>query len=281
MDSAIAQKTRNAVGRYASESSPIVVFVIIALLVMVGIICFIIYRVRRADLQSTRVIKEPRKMGTGTKQLVVDANKMPVTLSGQEYSFSFWMYLTSVTPTDAPKFVFMRGGSTANVGGASCIVYMDRAVNKLTVAVKTNANITPDLDLTGIDGINNSITVAGSNAFLKAAIDYLPMMRWVNVTFVVQDNLLSLYMDGDLYTVQNANDLKDRPILKGVAGDLRLGGIGAGISQGYVAKMDFYNYALMQRDVQHLYKSGPHAGTLLGVLGFDDYGLRAPVYRLD
>ena len=274
--------TKNAIGAaLGSSSSSIMVFLVITVVVIVCIIGYIVYKVRRADLQSVDLVKNPRKLfGSGGSPLVIDGNKMPATLNGQEFAFSFWMYLLDSSPTADHKVVFYRGGSssltTTSVIGSSPVVSMDKSSNRLRVSVRTGNAVTP-ASSTASYSITNILADPG---YLTASIDYLPLQRWVHVVAVVQDNLLTLYEDGDIYTVENVSDLQGSPVFSGISGQLTVGG-GANEVRGYVNKLQYYNYALSPRDVRQLYENGPTSNSVLNLLGVDNYGMRTPIYKTD
>jgi hypothetical protein len=274
----VRESIRNAV---ASGSSAIVVFVLITLVLIIGIIAYIVYRVRRADLQSISIVSDPKKLfGMNGTPFMFDAAKLPVTLNGQEFSYSFWLYLLDFAPTADHQVVFARGGSTAatlTVAGASPIVSVDKSTNKLRVSVCTNAYVLPSPVPTTY-GVTD--VIAPGSGYLTANVDYVPLQRWVNVVAVVRDNLLTLYQDGDIYTVENVSDLPKRPVFSGISGGVAVGG-GGSETHGYISKLAYFNYALSARDVRAVYNNGPTSSSVLTMLGVDSYGLRSPIYKTD
>jgi hypothetical protein len=92
-------------------------------------------------------------------------------------------------------------------------------------------------------------------------------------------------MDGDIYSIQTTNDIKvpasaQRPIIRGNAGDLIVGSPNFPVN-GFMGKLEFYNFALSHKQVQDVYKSGPVNQSLLAKFGIGNYGLRTPVYNLE
>jgi Concanavalin A-like lectin/glucanases superfamily len=269
-----------------SEKSSIVVFAVIALVVILLVIAFIIYKVRRADLDSSMLVKDPLRLYNMTPQKRITSDKVPATTNGQEFAYSAWLYLANYTaPTSSNYLVFYRGGTTdSNVAGASPVVHMDRGTNKLYISLRTN--LSSGLTTTPLD-----LLTASESKYLTATVDYVPMQRWVHVVFVVQDNLLTVYMDGQMYTVENVQDffassragsLTARPIFSPTAGDVMVGAFAnEPMLDGYISRLQFFNYGLTADDVAALYAIGPVKRTLLSRLGIAEYGVRTPIYKID
>lgn len=263
----------------------IVVFCLVVLLLIVVVIVYIVYRMKRTDLQSVEIVKSPRNLfnESNSSAFVFPASRIPSTLNGQEYSFSFWLYLSDYMPTQNYRMLFMRGGNTSSMLGNSCpVVFLDNRTNKLYVSVRTNLSSTPS----GSD-LSKLLDKKRYN-IVTATVEYVPLQRWVNVTFVVQDNLLTVYMDGDMYTVENVHDLydpargTDRPIFAGLSGDVIVGNIqNTSTTPGFISRLKYFNYALTTRDVRSLYDKGPVNTGVLSKFGVSEYGFRTPVYRLE
>jgi hypothetical protein len=256
------------------------VFVVFALVVIVLIIAFLVYRMRRSDLTASTLVKAPRRLYSMTNPYSVDAESMPATMNGQEYSFSMWLYITDFTTTERHKIIMMRGPS-ATLIDASPVVFMDKATNKLYISIRTNA--TP---ATGQDTLEK-ILISASSRFLTATIEYVPLQRWVNIAFVVQDNLLSVYMNGDMYTVENVYDLAkgtvlSRPVFAGIKGNVLIGKLdGTDSATAFISRAHFFNYALSPDDVRAISMEGPVPGSgIMGTIGISDYAVRTPIYRV-
>jgi len=68
--------------------------------------------------------------------------------------------------------------------------------------------------------------------------------------------------------------------LRGNAGDLIIGSPNFSVN-GFMSKLEFYNFALSHKQVIDIYQSGPVNKTLLSKFGIGNYGIRAPIYNLD
>ena len=287
-------------GRRFAESSVLALFIIIVLLLIVVIIVFIVYRLRRSDLQSVRVLAGTLKTFDRGDVYRFDAMKIPATLNGQEYTYSMWIFVAQYLTADR-ALVLTRGGSAADISTANPIVSFEKNTNKLNIAVKTTGQPRADGSTAALrlDNLPPVLSTAATKryetVFLTATIDYVPLQRWVHVCFSIQDNLLTIYLDGDIYTVKTLNDMPraseptatdtTRPVFASTSGNVYLGpytSTGYNATQrAYMAKVEFFNHAVSQTAVRDIYRQGPVTQSLLGRMGLPDYGLRSPVYRLE
>lgn len=275
--------------RYAiSENNTVLTFTVLTLIAIVVVIAYIVWRLTRRNLSSITLVSTPRKLFGQSTAKVIPSSKMPVTQAGREFAFSFWLYLSDYQVTSQHKLVFMRGATDPGaVSGASPLVYLDSSTNKLYLSIATNqANIAGDKNL-------YSVLNGDKSGYVTATVEYVPLQRWVCVAFSVRQQLMSVYVDGDLYTIENVGDSKGvkrpgrgkaaRPIFAGVKGDLSVGPVGleTASTTGYIARLVFYNYSPSQSDMSSIYRSGPTPPNLMGAFGLSDYGLRSPVYKVD
>lgn len=278
-----SSKTISSLGsllsKMTSSGKTVAVFVVFALIVIVLIIAFLVYRMRRSDLTSTQLVKNPRRLYDMGGPFLVDSERLPATLNGQEYSFTMWLYITDFTSTDNHKLIMMRGTNGPTLNDTSPIVFLDKSTNKMYISIRTNKSPT---SIASLDAVLDQAT----SRFLTGSIEYVPLQRWVNVGFVVQDNLLTLYLNGDIYTVENVYDLATndgvRPVFTGLKGNAIIGAIpNTSSTHGFISRVQFYNYALTPDDIRAVAMSGPVPGSgVLGAMGIADYGVRSPIYRV-
>lgn len=279
-----AQNWTSDLGSRLSKLDPtsVIVFSVACVVVLVLIIAYIVWRVRRRDLKSKIIVRDPMRLyGTGVPY-TVDKSIIPSTVNGQEYSYSFWMYLVQYDASSSQIMIFGRGIQPGGIGG-SPLVYLDNNTNKMYVSIaKNTALLNLPLD-----------SVQASSDYVTATIDYVPLQRWVNVAIVVQDYLLTVFMDGDIYTVSNVTDAQDigpgvlalndsgtRSIFGPTSGDIIVGA-GSPQAKAFVSQIQFFNFALTQRDVRARYARGPLTASALSVLGIPAYGIRSPVYKIE
>lgn len=295
--SATASAAASSVGTRVSsiaQYGAVGVFVVLTLLLIVVVVAYLVWRLNSSTFTSVRILKDPRKL-TGTP-LVVSSGKLPAMSVGQPYSYSFWVYLTDFQPSlDLGKLILWRqkstSGGSATVDGTNPVVFMDPSVNQMYICVNTTRQPaqapTKLTDLLRKDG-----TGANSNwSYLSAVVEYVPLQRWVNYTFTVQDSLLTVYQDGTLYTVASLYDMVDpennvpRPMFGSSTGNVVVGSSSTGSissgAAGFAARVSFFNYALNSQQVLAIYKQGPSSNSVLQSLGMADYGVRSPIYRID
>lgn len=208
--------------------------------------------------------------------LLVSSTKIPPTVDGQEFSYSFWLYLHSVVRSDAPPVVFLRSPSlsvdpadpSAMLGSASPVVFLNKSTNRLHIAVTTTATpTTPSFD-----------DLASSQDTL--VVDYVPLQRWVHYAFCIKDNNVILFEDGDLYMTHTLSDAPTRPMFKASAGSVQVGQAAPSQADAVLSKLQFYSYALTPRQVKGLYRGGPGATSFLSRFGLPPYKFRTPIYRV-
>lgn len=273
-----------AFGKTATDfaSRPVVLMVAIALTLLgiLGVLVFLLWRYLRRDMTSVAVIPNAHRLHDQPTDFTRDASKLPVTLSGQEFSFSFWVYFPEVPSRSTPRVLFRRGSSD----GANPMVVLDSKTNKLYVVVKTSLaddRKTYKPEDVIVDGDKNGTHMVG-------VIEYVPLQRWVHIAFVVQDALMTLYVDGDVYTVEHVADSTTssqpgtkRPIVAGISGDIVVPAANDDGVRGFIARLIFMNHAISSRDVRTLYANGPRGSPALSALGLSSYGVRSPIYRID
>jgi Concanavalin A-like lectin/glucanases superfamily len=280
--SRIAEKFTNVAGK-----STIAMFIIIALILIVIIVVYIVYRMKRSDLQNVVILKNSLRLYNMKETYKFEAYNLPPTLNGQEYSYSFWLYLVEYPPMNSHALLFSRSQSGQSVHQANPVVFLDKSTNKLHVAVRTTMPASTPLTESMGTKIFDTILDRQQSGFLTTTIEYVPLQRWVHIAFVVQDNLLTLYMDGDIYTVANLFDMPRpsgvRPVFASSSGDVYIGYMPSLPAQprAFLGKTQFYNFALMHKDVRSVYSEGPTVQKILGRMGLPEYGLRTPIYRLD
>ena len=127
--------------------------------------------------------------------------------------------------------------------------------------------------------------------FATFVIDYVPLHRWINVIINVNNNLLSIIVDGAVHSTRILNQESTEcqnassNIVSVATGDVKIGAFNSDIpaAKGYISKIQFFNYSLKtSRHIQKIYESGPvKSSNVLQKLGLQLYGIRNPLYRID
>ena len=320
MEAAVSAKdaVSRSVNKVVEERGIVAVFVVLTLLLIVVIIAYLVWRMNRSHMSSVKVLSDPTRLDKN-KITPFPASNLPALSTGQSYSMSFWIYLTGFKPTENGKLILWRNPSlTSNAGAAltsvnmvsaNPIVFLDPVVNSLYVSIKTTRNKPETTNVTSLSQLVSQGSGKGANnvwTYLTGKVDYVPLQRWVNYTFTVQNNLLSVYQDGSLYTVSDLYDMIDmtctaamsttctaRPLFASVTGDMNIGNPTSSACtatttnncisdvDGFVARVQFFNYALTSKQARAIYYSGPGSGNMLKIVGLPEYGVRSPIYRID
>lgn len=296
-----------------SNTGVVAIFVVLTLLLIVVVIAYLVWRMNSSRMGSVKAMEGPTRMHN-KPPTVIKASLLQAMSVGQAYSVSFWMYLTDYKPTEYGKLVLWRqnqsdaDSSTPTVKGTNPVVFLDPNANIMYVCIATNRK-PKEASNQLVDLLRTSGTGDSNNwSYLVAKVDYVPLQRWVNYTFTVQENLLSLYQDGSLYTVATLYDMVDmtqcsactsgscpcvpRPVFAAVTGNMVVGNVTGNKTPesgsmrssdvtGFVARVHFFNYGLTSRQAHSLYYNGPTKFGFLRMLGVPDYGVRSPLYRLD
>lgn len=128
---------------------------------------------------------------------------------------------------------------------------------------------------------NVEFTVNKNNALIvdvngkKMQFRNFPTNRWVNVALVVDETLATLYIDGKFSEAEQGN-------FQAISGPVIIGKPDYRERiDGYISKVQIFNYALTIDHSQIIYKAGPLHKSILGMIGIPMYGLRNPFVRLD
>jgi hypothetical protein len=258
----------------------VVILVAVSLLILVVVIIWLVGVVRGSKLSATQVTTTVLRLdgssSNATLPYIFDASKLPAS-NGQEFTIAMWIYLADYEASDRHRLIFRRGGSSDQIGMASPIIFLDRATNRLHVALRTNQSA----PVTTLDQVMSS-----SSKYITGSIEYLPLQRWVQIAVAVQDSVLTIFMDGELYSVTNitdawsgTNDASPRAIFNLSQGSIYIGDRAAP-SRSFISNVQFYSYAMSQRDVAKAYAKGPIQSSWLSALGLSMYGMRSPIYKL-
>jgi hypothetical protein len=323
-----AKELTKGVMEFIKGKGAIIFLLIIVVLLFVLVILYIIFQVKNSKLEGKLLVSKPIKLDELNAPREVKAKDIPSLVVGLEYSYTFWIYLDnysqSITedrkvPID--KMIFYRG-SPSDIKGANPIVFMDGLSNKLYIAIKTKESTLTDTadvmynknlahirlknyflneDLKMYDQSDaNRLSI---NRHLVLTIDYVPLQRWVNVTFIVDNKITTIFLDGEIYSVKSTEEFKAmrereidplsqevreaNVIVDKTEGTIFIGknSVGGNVTPpAYFNKLQFYNYALSLTEVKKIYTNGPLA-TGISIFGnsslMSGYGFRAPIYKID
>ncbi len=302
-----SSKLKSQVG----ENGFVVLMLIIFVLIFVIVIIYVSFKIRSSNLQGKRLTSQPYKLDALAKPVQIVNADIPATVVGLEFSYCFWVYVanleqTSTTNTSSNhKIIWFRGPVGDKLTSANPVVLVDGTNSKMYIVLKTtnsSLSATPGIpyenDLTLITERNCFLDTTAAtcnmsdteNRHVIMSIDYVPIQRWVHVAFTVDNKLITLYLDGDIYSVKSVDEFKSQKNLaSSLVLDKSLGDIWVGKNpaiangntlNGYLSRLEFYNYSMSVNDVRDSYNAGPYKKSWLSYVGLGDYGVRAPIYKL-
>jgi hypothetical protein len=271
------------------KSSWIIILVVAAMFILVLVVIYIVSMVKKNKLQNVSLQQAMIDMNNrSVVPYTVSSSQMSLVTNGQEFSYCFWIILSSnYDSTSEHKLVWQRGNTTTTGNkfspNSNPIVFMDKTVNKMYICVSTtqaNKAMSPS------EILETNSAGKFTSGYLISTIDYIPLQRWVFVGIVVKDTTLYVFLDGDLYSATTVYDVSAasqtpmRPIIKGTNGDLLIGEK-VNTIQGFVSNSKFFNYGLTQPEMQSNYNQGPSKTSLLSMIGLNNYGVRSPIYEIN
>ena len=307
------------------DKMALIIFILVVVFTFIAIILYIIYALRSNNLTASKVNQTPIEINTIQTPTVFDSGLLPKPLSGTEFALSFWVYIDNIqqtyqtnygsTPqnvTTNGQLILFQSGSAVTLGTANFVTFMDSTSNKMYIAIKTINN---SLDSTCNGNVQNIITNnyymntknsllqnldAHINNYVIIAIDYVPLQRWVNLSVIIDNKLITTMIDGEIYSIQTTDqiqssrpveyDANNNPLTRPVIIDMPSGNLYVGknpqinngiVASGYVGNINYWNYAPSISDLKNFYNNGPIGGwSLLRKLGIA-YGVRSPVYKLN
>ena len=275
-----------------TKDTTMIILILVVMCLIVVIIFVVVSMLRNNKMKS--VVLHSNMIDLGNRNIVpytVESEKLPnISNSGQEYSYSFWIFLgNKYDRTNNHKLLLSRGNSEVVPSSSTTpsfssltnpIIFMDSASNKLYVAISTTR--ATDVNVTLNDIVENS----ADKGYILSYIDYIPLQRWVNVIVSIKNTYVNVYFDGDLYTVNTVHDIvnvsdtgKSQPMIRGTTGQITIGNNNSSI-YGQLSMTQIFNYSLSHKEVKKIYKKGPVRSSWLSIIGLGNYGVRTPIYEI-
>lgn len=306
----------------ASEGKmPLIIIIVITVLLFIFVILYITFAMKSNNLKGKTLMSTPVRLDKTDTVIQISNSQFPTLNVGREFTLSFWIYIdkfnkemTTTTSADGTQTthnmykLIMYRGNAGELGSVNPIVMLDGVSNKLYVVYKSTESSISNYDKNYLHHIidNNyfmnqekTLQDTNVNTHIVLSVDYVPLQRWVNITSIVENKTLSLFVDGEIYAIKSTDEYKssrgqaldrfNKPvdynvIVEKPEGDLFIGKSVLGNKrtiEGYLGKTQFFNYALNMDQVKKNYQSGPMPGGVLAALGLSQYGFRAPVYKLN
>jgi len=231
------------------------IIIIIVILIVIYLIYYVYMNWKKKRNSEPVLIQNP---ADASQPQVFTSDKVPVSLNGSEYSYSFWIFINDWNyKFGSPKPILYRG--TQDCRHANPSIWLYPTENKLMIRAETY-----DCD-SGVNspiyGKNNQVSkslnpvtdpsILGVEKVCD--IENIPLQRWVHVVVCLWNKTIDVYINGKLTR---------SCILDGVP-KLNNGNVYVTPNGGYnglISRLQFYNYALDPQKVYKLYKHGPYPG---------------------
>lgn len=302
----------NIKGFFQGNKGMIIAFGLL-LLLFVLVIIYIISQLRNnAYRKNKSLVSQIINLSDRDRQIEISNADLPKQTMGEQFTFSYWLYLEDVVQTPGfHKLIFYRGNKN-DIQNANPIVMIDELTNIMYIVLKTRnnslastndikyENLLPITERNYFENKNFKFTDASVNKYIIVPVTKLPFNVWVHFAVAVKDNVITVYKDGEVYTVKTVDDfILSRPIEHDDAGNAikynlnidksdgsifigRDALIGGGFPvSGFLSKMNYFNYAMTIDDVSKIYRQGAfNKSTFLSAFGLSKYGVRSPLYQL-
>jgi hypothetical protein len=237
-------------------------------------IIVIIYRVNKSKSKTEpMLIKDPTSLH-GIMPL--KGASAPISINGRESTYNFWINIRDWSESlNTPKCVLYRSstapeGRGGGTGIANPSIWLYPNENKMMVRVSTapadqdiyDTNVYPKyISTTSTEtGLNYSQVNPANNPSKEnwstnyaCDIENIPLQRWVQVSVVLWNRTLDVYINGKLVRscilpgvpVQDKKDLQH----------IYVGG--QNTFNGYISRLKYFNRAITAKEVMDLYEKGP------------------------
>lgn len=194
---------------------------------------------------------QTRALLDGTVSLMQPTNvpfdRLPRFKDGSEYGVGIWLYLNELPQNS-------------------------KALPILSIGNRPVFSLTPGKPEVTVSFPNSTPAIVQSDA----TFDHVSLKRWVHLLAVHSDGSVSLFKDGELSAItrvpQGTVSLPTSPITLA----------GSGAINAFVGQLMFLNHYPSAKQVKREYRRGPTQGSsrFFSMIGFTNFGLRSPVYRL-
>ncbi len=238
----------------AKKDSASKIFKIIFLIIIIIVVIWLIYLTYRE--YKNRKKNQPMLISSptdATQAQHIKASKAPVSLNGNEYAYSFWIFVNDWTyKFGQAKCIFYRGDADCNKANPSIWLYPRE--NKLMVRTGTMSGDTQETSMN--PSMNPSLIAPNSHASVRPCdIENIPLQRWVHVCVSLWNRTLDIYINGKL---TRSCILEGVPTMDTKA-DLYVTQYGG--FNGYISRLQYFNQALGPEKIYNMYKSGPSKGS--------------------
>ena len=187
-----------------------------------------------------------------TIETSLDVSRLPTFRNGTEYGFGMWLYMNEPPRTSGPApLLSFNHQPVMELQAGQADVHVRVPVFNKSQSSRRRASVRP-----------------------HGRFDHVSLKRWVHILAVHVDGIVTLFKDGEIYSVDRVDGVAAQ-----LTGPVVVGGRPV---DAYVAGVTVLNHFPTDRQVDAMYRAGPYsnASALLRLLGFTNFGFRTPVYRM-
>lgn len=240
----------------------ILVVIVIVVIFLLAVLGYFIYKHFTGSaivgLKTNKVIpyihdaKVAKKIANGA---------IPASSQGNEYNYNFWIYVNDYNYKYHNDKSVMYKGEESNQKSGNPSIWLLKRENTLRVSIGLQTR--SDLDNARINSVISesddlSTEQSGGCAASKTIgknigtcdVKNIPLQRWVNVNIALYNNVVDVYLNGNL---EKSCILNGFPKIN--KGNLHISKDGG--FNGYLANLRISNKTLPYSEVQKYYKAGP------------------------
>ena len=244
----------------------------------------------------------------------IDGGRMPRFTNGTEYGVSLWVYLNEPPRSNELSPILSIGGTpifSIDKGTSNILVRFPTYAQVPELQAPEIGGGQPQGANTGAQGLPRSDTrefqdllahaqalvngtagdganapaggtdvsrdvggSAGTTGGVHAQFDHVSMKRWVNLMAFHADGTVTLFKDGELYSVNRIGKVD----VINPSGTIM---VGQRPVDAYMSSVVFLNHFPSDAQVKRLYRAGPQtSNSVFRLMGFNNIGVRSPVYQL-
>jgi hypothetical protein len=208
--------------------------------VILGVIIYYMYKSNKTYEANNPILLGYTK--DAKVPIVVDGSKLPKTQVGDEWSYSFWLFISDYDYLyNQTKSILTTGQSN----GFSVAPGVFLGPQNSDLLIKVNSLITPSSD----------ITFNGEDLVIRD----LPLQRWISVVLTYSNKVVSLYLNGKL----TKSKVLDSPAINLMSSKVSITPNG-GFS-GQIGNVQFFNHELSPYDIYRIYILGNDSSFIPGV----------------
>jgi hypothetical protein len=174
--------------------------------------------------------------------IVVDGSKIPKTQVGDEWSYSFWIFINDYDyQYNQPKFILTTGQSN----GSSVAPGIFLGPQNSDLLIKVNTMVTP----------TSEISFNGDDLVVRD----LPLQRWINIVVTYNNKVVSVFLNGKL----TKSKLLDSPAV-----NLNSSKVSINPNNGFsgqISNLQYFNHELSPYDIYKIYILGNDRNFLPGI----------------